>query len=107
MDMKRTRRVSIEIEHREISVSLTINEAQTDATRGTAPDQPKPLGNCSICGSPLALVIRQAGDLDGVHAEQLLAAFLYSGLHPPINSGGDVYVCSQSFRHLNHTLRQP
>jgi hypothetical protein len=107
MGMKRTRRVSIEIEHREISVSLTINEAQTHATRGTAPDQPKPLGACSICGAPLALVIRQAGDLDGVHAEQLLAAFLYSGLHPPIYSDGDLYVCSQSFRHLNHTLRQP
>lgn len=107
MDMKRTRRVSIEIEHREISVSLTINESQLHATRGTAPDQPKPLGSCSICGSPLAPVIRQAGDLDGVHAEQLLAAFLYSGLHSPIYSGCDLYVCSQSFRLLNHTLRQP
>jgi hypothetical protein len=105
--MKRTRRVSIEIEHREISISLTINEAHTHATRGTAPDQPTPWGNCSVCGSPLALVTRQAGDLDGVQAEQLLAAFLYSGLHPPISSGGDVYVCSKSFRHLNHTVRQP
>jgi hypothetical protein len=105
--MKRTRRVSIEIEHREITVSLTINEAQTHATRGTAPDQPPPLGNCTICGAPLALVIRQAGDLDVVYAEKLLAAFLYSGLHPPIYSGGDLYVCSQSFRHLNHTLSQP
>jgi hypothetical protein len=105
--MKRTRRVSIEIEHREISVSLTINEAQTHATRGTAPDNPKPLGTCSICGAPLALVIHKAGGLDGVHAEQLLAAFHYSGLHPPIYSGGVLYVCSQSFRHLNHTSRQP
>jgi len=105
--MKRTRRVSIEIEHREISISLTIHESQTHAARGTAPDEPTPLGSCSICGSPLARVIRQAGDLDGVRAEQLLAAFVYSGLHPPIYSGGDIYVCSQSFRHLNHTLRQP
>ncbi len=107
MGMKRTRRVSIEIEHREISITLTINEAQTHAARGTAPDEQKPVGTCSICGSPLALVIRQAGDLDGVRAEQLLAAFIYSGLHPPIQSGGDIYVCSQSFRQMNHTLRQP
>ncbi len=105
--MKRTRRVSIEIQHREISVSLTINDAQTHAARGTAPDQPVPLGACSICGAPLALVIRQAGGLDVVYAEQLLAAFLQNGLHPPIYSGGDLYVCSQSFRHLNHTLSQP
>lgn len=69
MVMKRTRRVSVEIEHREISVSLTINEAPTHATRGTAPDQPRPLGTRSICGAPLALVIRRAGDLDGVHTE--------------------------------------
>lgn len=107
MDMKRTRRISIEIEHREISVSLTINEAQTHAARGTAPDQPKPLGICSICGAPLAPVIRQAGDIDVAHAEQLLAAFIRAGLHPPMYSGGDLYVCSESFRHLNHTLRQP
>jgi hypothetical protein len=107
MGMKRTRRVSIEIEHREISVSLTINEAQTHATRGTAPDQTQPLGTCAICGGPLAMVIRQAAKVDAVHAEQLLTAFLCSGLHPPIYSGGDLYVCSQSFRHLNHTLTQP
>ena len=106
MGIKRTRRVCIEIEHREVAVSLTINDA-THAARGTAPDQAKPVGICSICGGPLAMVIRQAAKLDAVHAEQLLAAFLCSGLHPPICSGGDLYVCSQSFRHLNYTLKQP
>ena len=102
--MKRTRRVSVEIEHREISIFLTLSKWQAAAQTPAPPDSGPIPAACSICGAPWVFVTPKAGAPLGSHIEQVLSAFLQLGLHPPIFAGGLFLICRQSFDQLKERL---
>jgi hypothetical protein len=102
--VKRTRRVSVEIEHREISIFLTLSESRADGQTPAPSDSGPVPGACSICGAPWVFVTPKAGAPLGAHIEQVLAAFLQRGLHPPIFAGGLFLICRRSFDQLNERL---
>ncbi len=96
--MKRTRRVSIEIEHREISITLTLIEPR--AVDPVLPDSgPIPVA-CPICGAPWVFVNPKEGVTLGSHVEEIVSALARLGLHPSIFAGGMFLLCRQSFDQL-------
>ncbi len=102
--MKRTRRVSIELEHREISIFLTLNESRADA-RTTAPRDCGPIpAACPICGAPLVFFTPKEGGSQGSHLEQVSTVLPQLGLHPPLFAGGMFLICRQSFDQLTARL---
>jgi hypothetical protein len=121
--MKRTRRVSIEIEHREISISFTLIEPRADSQTHLIPDSgPIPVA-CAVCGAPWVFVSPKKADgsprsesprnsqgcqaspaSPGSHLEQVSSVFLQLGLHPPIFAGGMFLICRQSFDQLREKL---
>ncbi len=110
--MKRTRRVSIEIEHREISIFLTLSGSQVAAESSVSlSSEPVPRDSgpvpaaCPICGAPWVFVTPRAGGSQGSHLEQVSSAFQQLGLHPPLFAGGMFLICRQSFDHLHERLR--
>jgi len=102
--MKRTRRVSVEIEHREISIFLTLSESQAHAPILASLDSGSTPAVCSICGAPLVVVTPEAGASLGSHIEQVLLAFQQLGLHPPLFAGSSFLICRQSFDQLKERL---
>jgi hypothetical protein len=98
--MKRTRRLSIEIEHREISIFLNLNESRADV-RAPAPLDSGPIpAACPICGAPWVFVTPKEGGSQGSHLEQVSSVFQQYGLHPPLFAGGMFLICRQSFDQL-------
>jgi hypothetical protein len=90
--MKRTRRVSVTIEHREISISHTFRDSRgADADPGPAALPTPPV--CGICGAPWILVDLKASGVPGANTQQILAELLERGLHPPVHSGGRLWMC--------------
>ncbi len=102
--MKRTRRVSVEIEHREISIFLTLNESQADGQTPLPPDSAPIPAACPICGAPWVFVTPKEGGSQGSHIEQVAAVFREVGLHRPLFAGGMFLICRQSFDQLREKL---
>lgn len=102
--MKRTRRVSVEIEHREISISLTLIEPRVDSDAHALPDSGPIAAACPICGAPWVFVTPKEGDTRGSLIEPLASVFQQLGLHPPIFAGGMFLICRQSFDQLREKL---
>jgi hypothetical protein len=102
--MKRTRRVSVEIEHREISISLTLIEPRADSRAHMFPDSGPVAAACPICGAPWVFVTPQEGDSQGSLSEPVVCVFRQLGLHPPIFAGGMFLICRQSFDQLREKL---
>ncbi len=104
--MKRTRRVAIEIEHREISIFLTVNESQADgqAPAPLSPDFAPIPAACPICGAPWVFVTPKAGGSQGSHIEQVVSVFRQLDPHPPLFAGGMFLICRQSFDQLREKL---
>ena len=102
--MKRTRRVSVEIEHREISISLTLIEPRADSRAHMLPDSGPVAAACPICGAPWVFVTPQGGDSPGSLIEPVASVLRQLGLHPPIFAGGMFLICRQSFDQLREKL---
>jgi hypothetical protein len=104
--MKRTRRVSVEIEHREISISFTLIEPRADSQTTLLPDSGPIPAACSICGAPWVFVTPKAAGSgsQGSHIGQVSSVFVQLGLHPPIFAGGMFLICRQSFDQLREKL---
>ncbi len=102
--MKRTRRVSVEIEHREISIFLTLRESQADVQSPVPRDSAPIPAVCSICGAPWVFVSPKEGGSQGSHIEHVSSVFQQLGLHPPLFAGGMFLICRQSFDQLKEKL---
>ena len=99
--MKRIRRISLSIEHREISASITQTIMPTGPATGDSglPEAPKdsPPANCPECGSRFmgfqdAL---QQGHIDPV---LLQASIFNSQLHIQRQPDGQFWICQQSLQ---------
>jgi hypothetical protein len=102
--MKRTRRVSVEIEHREISISLTLIEPRADSDAHMLPDSGPVAVACPICGAPWVFVTPKEGASQDSPVEPVASVFRQLGLHPPIFAGGMFLICRQSFDQLREKL---
>jgi hypothetical protein len=95
--MKRTRRVTVEIKHR--SISITRIESHSV---GQTPPSVSPA--CAECGAPWVLVIRDADSGFDDDSRQILTALLERGMHAYLSAAGQLWVCSRSFQNLSENL---
>lgn len=102
--MKRTRRVSLEIEHREISIFLRVRESNATGQPTVPPDSAPIPANCPMCGAPWVFVTPKAGHPQGSPIEQVSSVFEQLGLHPPLFAGGMFLICRQSFDQMREKL---
>ena len=102
--MKRTRRVSIEIEHREISIFLTLSESRADAPTAVPADSGPIPAACPVCGAPWVFVTPKEGGSQSAPLEQVSSVLQQLGLHPPLFAGGMFLICRQSFDQLKERL---
>ncbi len=102
--MKRIRRVSLTIEHREISLSHDVREFRSADSNSVPADALPTPSVCAVCGAPWILVDIQGTDVAGSSTEQIFAELLERGLHPFVNSGGRLWMCGQSLQHVRDSL---
>jgi hypothetical protein len=102
--MKRTRRVSVEIEHREISIFLRLSESNATGRPERPPDAAPIPATCPICGAAWVFVTPKAGDSQGSPIEQVSSVFEQLGLHPPLYAGGMFLICRHSFDQMREKL---
>jgi hypothetical protein len=101
--MTKIRRVSIRIEHREVTFSIR----QTV----TAGGEPKEVDEstairpnvCPQCGGPWMPDFQQELRKTPIGLEQLEAVILSRRLHFHTQADGQFWVCEQSFQHLKET----
>ena len=98
--MKRTRRVSLHIERREVSITLTINEPGSKTAAHPLLEQKPNPPNCTVCGAAWISVSPPATTKGGFDYTQVASAFVQGGLHPPLYLGGKLWVCSQTVQQL-------
>jgi hypothetical protein len=95
--MKRTRRITVEIEHQSISISRTESLHAGD-WQVHVPAMPVA---CSVCGAPWMLVSPEADAVVDTEAQKILRVLMQRGLHTYVSVAGRLWVCSQSFQHLS------
>jgi hypothetical protein len=104
--MKRTRRVSIEIEHRRLTFSLTRTAGQ-DAQSPAAPENNNtelevsslpPV--CPDCGAPWLTVTASTTDADVSSANAMYRALQQHGLHLHAAPAGQIRICAKSFEEI-------
>ena len=96
MGIKRIRRVTVEIEHRSISITQTESRSV-----GPAVDIPRV---CSTCGATLVLVIPDMDAGAAAHLPRIFHMLLQRGLHSYFSVEGQLWVCSRSFQELSEVL---
>ena len=97
--MKRTRRVTLEIKHR--SISITRIESHSVGQPQTPPSASP---TCAQCGAPWVLVIRDADSGFDDDSRQILTALLQRGMHAYLSAAGQLWVCSRSFQNLSENF---
>jgi len=100
--MKRTRRISIEIEQRKLTFSLTRaatpEPASCTAREGNCAEPESTLCTsvCSNCGAPWIEVM----GLDGADTDAIYRALLQHGLHLHASAAGPLRICSKSLEEI-------
>ena len=95
--MKRTKRLSIEVRHREVTITV---QGSTLHVQDSEPDAASAPAACPTCGSPwIARVAPADGDaptsIDSIHR-----ALQQSGLHVQVSLAGELRICQRSFEEL-------
>jgi len=99
--MKRTTRLSIEFQHREVTVTVqgTTLHARDNEPRGA--DSP---AICPVCGSPWLTLAAPADGEVPASLESVHRTLQQSGLHMQISQAGQLRVCQRSFEELKEKL---
>jgi hypothetical protein len=103
--MKLIRRISISVEHREVSASITQTIIQTGTMSGDSgsPDAPKdanPPANCPECGGAGFLNVQEALHQGHIDPVLLQSALLNSRLHFQRQPDGRFWICRRSLQQL-------
>ena len=100
-DMKITKRLSIEFQHREITIAVS------NATLHARDDEPG-AGNvpviCPACGSPWITVAVDAGEDAAASASSIHRALQQCGLHLHVSAAGQLRICRRSFEEIKEKL---
>jgi hypothetical protein len=95
--MKRTKRLSIEFQHREVTITVT---GPALHVQDSEPDTPNPPTVCPTCGSSwITIVARVDGDAPAT-TDRIHRALEQSGLHLEVSPAGQLRICQRSFEEL-------
>jgi hypothetical protein len=95
--MKRTKRLSIEFRHREVTISVAGSALQVQDGEPDAANTPTV---CPTCGSPwITIAARVDGDAP-VNTDRIHHALQQSGLHVQVTPAGQLRICQRSFEEL-------
>ncbi len=108
--MKRTRQVSIVVEHRRVSFTLAGGvDAGLRSSAASGPDETgleetKSPPFCPDCGAEWIAVTALGGELAASGAKAIHRALLQSGLHVHASPGGQLSICSKSLEGIHENL---
>lgn len=98
--MKRTHRLSIEIEHRKLTISLTrASGADVRAGSESSVDAIEPFSfppACPDCGAPWITVMAHVGEFAASGDNAIYRALQRHGLHLHVAPTGQLNICSKS-----------
>jgi len=95
--MKRTKRLSIEFRHREVTISVAGSALQVQECEPDAANIPTA---CPTCGSPwITIAARGDGDVP-TSVDRIHHALQQSGLHVQVTPAGQFLICQRSFEEL-------
>ena len=100
-DMRRTKRLSIEFQHREITIAVsnaTLHARDDEPAAGNAPVA------CPACGSPWITVAVDAGEDAAASASSIHRALQQCGLHLHVSAAGQLRICRRSFEEIKEKL---
>ena len=100
-DMKRTKRLSIEFRHREVTIAvqgpmLYVQASELDVANASAV--------CPRCGSPWIIRVSPADGDAPAGVDRIRRALQQSGLHVQVTPAGQLRICQRSFEELKEKL---
>ncbi len=99
--MKITKRLSIEFQHREVTISVA---GSTPHVQDGEPDAANTPTVCPACGSPwITIAARADGDVR-TNTDLIRRALQQSGLHLQDSPAGQLQICRRSFEELKEKL---
>jgi hypothetical protein len=96
-DMKKTKRLSIEFRHREVTITV---EGSTLHVQDSEPDAADAPAACPRCGSPWIAIVASAGGEVPAGVDRLLRVLQQSGLHMQVSPAGQLRICQRSFEEI-------
>lgn len=100
-DMKRTKRISIEFLHREITIAVSnskLDPRDDKSETGNAPPA------CSTCGSPWMTIVELEGGNTAPSVTTIHRALRQYGLHLHVSADGQLSICRRSFEQIKEKL---
>ena len=95
--MKRTKRLSIEFQHREVTISVA---GSTLHVQDSEPDAASASAACPTCGSPWITRVAPADGDGPPSVDRICRALQQSGLHVQVTPAGQLLICQRSFEEL-------
>ncbi len=99
--MKRTTRISIEFQHREVTISVA---GSTLHVQDGEPGSPNTPTVCPTCGSPWITIVAQVDGEVPDNSDRIRRALQQSGLHLQVSPAGQLRICQRSFEELKENL---
>jgi hypothetical protein len=96
-DMKKTKRLSIEFRHRE--VTITVN-GSTLHVQNTEPDAANASALCPTCNSPWITVVAAADGDASASVGRIHRALQQAGLHVQVSPANRLQICQRSSEEL-------
>jgi len=95
--MKRTQRLSIEIQHREVVIA--VSGSTLDGQDDVPNDAGSAVARC-ICGSPWILVAVHGGEEAATSTNAIHRALEQAGMHLHVAANGELSICRKSLEDL-------
>jgi hypothetical protein len=99
--MKRTKRLSIELQHREVTITVTGSALHV---RDSEPDSSKTPTVCPTCGSPWITIVAQVDGDAPASTDRIRRALEQFGLHLQVSPAGQPQICRRSFEEIKEKL---
>jgi hypothetical protein len=97
-DMKRTQRLSIEIQHREVVIAVPA--PGVDRSEGAQAEVGSHVGTCGVCGSPWITVALHGSEAAPSSASSIYRALEQAGIHLQVSATGELNICRKSLEDL-------
>jgi hypothetical protein len=99
--MKIMKRLSIEFQHREVSLSIAggtghVQDGESDATHSPA--------YCPACGGPWIPVAARVEGEPAANTDRICHALQQSGLHLQVSPAGQLRICQRSLEEIKEKL---
>jgi hypothetical protein len=95
--MKKTKRLSIEFRHREVTITV---QGSTIHVQDSEPDAANASAACPTCGSPWINRVAPADGDAPAGVDRIRRALQQSGLHVQVTPAGQLRICQRSFEEL-------